>query len=282
MEAIITLNNIEKSFGEKQVLKKLNLSVSKGEIFGLLGPSGAGKTTIIKILTGQIKPTSGEATILGTNTRYINDKVYAKIGMVLDNSGLYSRLSCYDNLLMFSSIYGIDKKKIKEVLKKVELSEAIRKPVSKLSKGMVQRLVLARAIMHKPELLFLDEPTSGIDPATCLKIHQLLLELKESGTTIFLTTHNMEEASKLCDHIALLNEGEVVEYGEPDALCRKYNEDKKITILLKNGQLVTLQNGAASSKQIYEYFASEEVESIHSSEPNLETVFIALTGKELS
>jgi ABC-2 type transport system ATP-binding protein len=282
METIIALNNVEKSFGEKQVLKKLNLSVSKGEIFGLLGPSGAGKTTIIKILTGQIKPTSGEATILGTNTRYIDDKTYAKIGMVLDNSGLYSRLSCYDNLLMFSSIYGIDKKEIKEVLKKVELLEAIKRPVSKLSKGMVQRLVLARAIMHKPELLFLDEPTSGIDPATCLKIHQLLLELKESGTTIFLTTHNMEEASKLCDHIALLNEGEVVEYGEPDALCRKYNEDKKINILLKSGQLITLKNDAASSKQIYEYFVSEEVESIHSSEPNLETVFLALTGKELS
>lgn len=277
----IKIKNIVKAFQEKTVLKDISLTIEKGEIFGLLGPSGAGKTTLIKILTGQLKADKGTADLLGMKCNQLDKKDYTKIGMVLDNSGLYERLSCYDNLKIFTKIYGLQASKIKEVLEHVGLQEATKTVTGKLSKGMRQRLVLARAIIHEPELLFLDEPTSGLDPATAKNIHELLFELKEKGTTIFLTTHNMEEAAKLCDHIALLNEGVIVEYGVPDEICRKYNVENIITILCKDGKLITLQNSKTNAGQIAEVFEHDNVEAIHSSEPNLETVFMSLTGRRL-
>jgi ABC-2 type transport system ATP-binding protein len=275
------MKNIKKDFGPKTVLHDINCYIEKGEIFGLLGPSGAGKTTIIKILTGQIQKTSGEAALFSVNTDKLTDEVYSKIGMVLDIQGLYTRLTCYDNLAIFAEIYQINKKRIFKVLEKVRLADDAKKIVSKLSKGMTQRLVIARAILHYPEILFLDEPTSGLDPATSLEIHKIIFELREGGSTIFLTTHNMEEASVLCDNVALLNEGNIVEYGHPDAICRKYNDVNSIKILLKNGEKITLPNNNHSSEQIALYFRENNVEAIHSTEPNLETVFISLTGREL-
>ena len=281
VESVITMKNVQKVFGKNTALKDVSCNVHKGEIFGLLGPSGSGKTTIIKILTGQMKATSGETTVFSTPTVKITEDIYNKIGIVADNSGLYTRLSCYDNLKIFAKIYGVDKEQIHAVLEKVELQDALKKSASKLSKGMAQRIVLARAILHQPKLLFLDEPTSGLDPATSKKIHQLIFEMREAGTTIFLTTHNMEEATTLCDNIALLNDGVIIEYGNPKEICRKYNADKKISILLKSGELLEIPNSGEQAKQIAQLFENDLVESIHSSEPNLESVFIQLTGRKL-
>lgn len=277
----IVTEHIAMSFQDMVVLKDINIIIKAGEIFGLLGPSGAGKTTLIKILTGQIKQSSGTAIILGKDNRMIPGEVYTKLGMVLDNIGLYERLSCYDNLLLFARLYGITKANITSVLEKVGLMDAARRPVSKLSKGMRQRLAFARAIMHEPEILFLDEPTSGLDPATAAYIHQLIIEEKEKGATIFLTTHNMEEATKLCDNVALLNQGELVEYGRPKDICRKFNHQNMIQILLKNGENYELRNDASSADRIRDYFLENMVESIHSTEPNLETVFMEITGRGL-
>jgi ABC-2 type transport system ATP-binding protein len=275
----IVTDHITMSFGENTVLQNISLTIGEGEIFGLLGPSGAGKTTLIKLLTGQLKQVGGTAQVLGMDNRAITSEGYAKIGMVLDNTGLYERLTCRDNLALFTEIYGIPKTNIDLVLKKVDLADAAKRPVHKLSKGMKQRLALARAIMHGPELLFLDEPTSGLDPATATYIHQLILEERAKGTAIFLTTHNMEEATKLCDNVALLNKGEIVEYGCPKEICRKHNNQNKIQILLKSGETFLLQNDASSAEMISNYFKENAVESIHSSEPNLETVFMELTGR---
>jgi ABC-2 type transport system ATP-binding protein len=276
----IVTDHITMSFGENTVLQNISLTIGEGEIFGLLGPSGAGKTTLIKLLTGQLKQVGGTAQVLGMDNRAITSEGYAKIGMVLDNTGLYERLTCRDNLALFTEIYGIPKTNIDLVLKKVDLADAAKRPVHKLSKGMKQRLALARAIMHGPELLFLDEPTSGLDPATATYIHQLILEERAKGTAIFLTTHNMEEATKLCDNVALLNKGEIVEYGCPKEICRKHNNQNKIQILLKSGETFLLQNDASSAELISNYFKENAVESIHSSEPNLETVFMELTGRK--
>lgn len=276
----VEMKNVSKAFNGKVVLSDISFSVSKSEIFGLLGPSGAGKTTIIKILTGQIVASDGDAIILGADAKRITDEIYSKIGMVLDDQGLYERLSCYFNLKMFTEIYHIDKANIEQVLEQVGLTDAMKTPAGKLSKGMKQRLVFARAIMHKPQLLFLDEPTSGLDPATALEIHKLIFDLRNSGTTIFLTTHNMAEATKLCDNVALLNDGKIVEYGVPDEICRKYNPKKVISVLLKDGRILELPNDSTSSCKMAELFEKDSVESIHSSEPNLETVFIQLTGRE--
>ena len=277
----IVIHNISKSFNEKCVLEEVNLKIEEGEIFGLLGPSGAGKTTLIKILTGQLKPDRGEGTIFGKSCSRLDREDYKMIGMVLDNSGLYDRLSCYDNMLLMARIYGVDKNRIGELLKRVGLEDAAKKAVEKLSKGMRQRLVLARAMLHRPKLLFLDEPTSGLDPAVTQTIHRLLQELKQEGTTIFLTTHNMDEAYRLCDHAALLNDGRIVEYGVPEELGRKYNTQNIITILCKDKSMVELKNTKDNAGRIMEYFQEECVESIHSSEPNLETVFMELTGRRL-
>lgn len=281
MSNCIEMKQVSKDFGTTTVLNKINICVKEGEIFGLLGPSGAGKTTIIKILTGQLPISAGEANIFGVSCSHITDSIYSKIGMVLDNQGLYERLTCYDNLKMFTDIYHINKKAVHDTLEQVGLQEAIKKPVNKLSKGMKQRLVLARAMMHHPKLLFLDEPTSGLDPTTASDIHELIESLRENGTTVFLNTHNMAEATKLCDQIGLLHKGNIIELGSPEEICRKHNSKKSIYILLKNGETVELPNDNTISETVANYFRQDSIESIHSSEPNLETVFINLTGRKL-
>ena len=278
---MIEMKGIKKTFGTKVALDDIHFSAAKGEIFGLLGPSGAGKTTIIRILTGQIHADEGESVLFGENTKKLSEQLYGKIGMVLDNSGLYTRLTCYDNLIMYCQIYGIHKEEIDRVLDEVELTEARKRPVSKLSKGMIQRLILARAIIHKPQILFLDEPTSGLDPATAYKIHHLIFELRKNGTTIFLTTHNMEEASLMCDHVILLNDGKIVEYGVPDELCRKYNKSKSVKMMITGKGMIELPNDGSAAGEISEYFQNNLVETIHSGEPNLEAVFLKLTGRRL-
>ena len=278
-ECCIECRDIEMNFGENAVLCGISLKLRKGEIFGLLGPSGAGKTTLIKILTGQLKQKGGQALLFGRDTGGLNSCDYTKIGMVLDNSGLYERLTCRDNLALFAQIYRISSLRIQEALKLVGLEDAAKRPVNKLSKGMRQRLVLARAVLHNPEVLFLDEPSSGLDPAAVGEIHRLILEQRDRGTTIFLTTHNMEEAAKLCDNVALLNQGSIVEYGRPGDICLRYNRQKQVRILLRTKEEVVLANSRESAPRISSYFLEEQVDSIHSTEPNLETVFLELTGR---
>lgn len=276
----IEVMHVSKAFGPKEVLKDISFTVSAGEIFGLLGPSGAGKTTLIKILTGQLNYT-GSAIVMEKSCDRLGREIYSDLGMMLDNSGIYDRLSCLDNMLLFAKLHSVPKKNVTELLTRVGLKD-VKAAAGKLSKGMKQRLVLARALLHQPKILFLDEPTSGLDPATSAEIHKLLLEFRDAGTTIFLTTHNMEEAYKLCDNIALLNEGNIVEYGTPGDLCRKYNRENTVTILCRDGRSFTYANQPSSADIIKGFFTEDNVETIHSSEPNLETVFMTLTGKELN
>ena len=278
----IRINHISKKFGSEIVLKDLEAVLQKGEILGFLGPSGAGKTTTIKILTGQLKPTSGDAYILGIHVKNIDETIYEQIGIVTDQSGIYERLSVYDNLKYFAKILKVDQARIDELLQRVGLFDYKKKPAGKLSKGQTQRLILARAILHKPRVLFLDEPTSGLDPSTAVSIHRLLMELKNEGMAIFLTTHNMEEATKLCDHVALLNEGRVVECGEPDEICRKYNHQKTLMLHLYNGTDLILGHDRSGLEEMMQYLERGELETIHSSEPDLETVFMELTGRGLN
>ena len=274
------IKNVKHYFGEKEVLKGINLDIKAGEIFGLLGPSGAGKTTLINLLTGQIKHTEGEIEVSGKNIVDFKGTDYQKIGIMMDSFGLYDRLNCYDNLKFFCKINGVSEKKIGEVMELVSLKGAEKTLAMNLSKGMRSRLLLARVLLGSPEILFLDEPTSGLDPATTESIHQLIREEREKGTTIFLTTHNMVEAETLCDNIALLNEGKLVEYGCPVEICRKYNHQKKILIHLTDGQDEELSYNEEGAALLQKYMAEEKLETIHSTEPNLETVFMELTGRK--
>ncbi|MCL2357853.1 MAG: ABC transporter ATP-binding protein [Defluviitaleaceae bacterium] len=221
---MISMSNIVKTFGRQTVLSDISFEADRGEIFGLLGRSGAGKTTIINILTNQLKPDSGSHKIgVGLN----------ETGIMSDEDGLYDRLSCLDNLQVFATIYGMPGKKSEEALEKVGLGDSANKAVSQLSKGMRQRLALARAILHNPKVLFLDEPTSGLDPNTAQGIHRLILGLKKQGTTVFLTTHNMDEAVKLCDRALLLHKGKIVEQGVPTEICERHDAVKTVPDLEK-------------------------------------------------
>jgi len=216
---MISMNNIVKVFGTQTVLSDVTFETKENEIFGLLGPSGAGKTTIINILTNQLTPSSGSHKI-GVNSH--------ETGLMLDEDGLYDRLSCLDNLYVFADIYGISHNEAKKALKQVGLEQAVNKAVSQLSRGMRQRLALARAILHKPKVLFLDEPTSALDPNTAQGIHKLIQGIKEQGTTIFLTTHNMEEAVRLCDRVILMYKGRIVEQGAPAEICERHDSFKTV------------------------------------------------------
>lgn len=278
---VICIRELKHCFGEKQVLKNINLEIEEGEIFGLLGPSGAGKTTLINLLTGQLRQTDGYCQMFGKETEKMRGKDYLELGIMMDSFGLYERMNCYDNLKFYRMLDGKKADGIEDVLEKVGLGKAGKTAAMNLSKGMRNRLAFARAIMRQPKILFLDEPTSGLDPMTIEAIHDMILEEKKKGTTIFLTTHNMHEAQKLCDHIALLNEGEIVEYGAPEEICRKYNHQKKILLHLKNGEEIELLHMKESGALLAAYFESEQVETIHSTEPNLETVFMELTGRGL-
>lgn len=277
----VTVKNLSHSYADHQVLSDITFQVRRGEIFGLLGPSGAGKTTLIKILTGQLKQESGYAEILGRDVRDFGEPEYRQIGVMTDNFGLYERLSVYDNLSFYADIYRVSRDGIDDTLKSIGLYEGRGRAVSKLSKGMKNRLSLARALMNNASILFLDEPTSGLDPVTTREIHSVLVKQKEKGTTIFLTTHNMFEAESLCDHVALLHEGRIMEYGSPSDVCKKYDHLNKLKVLLKDGRQMVLENGSASALLMKEYLEKDMIEAVHSTEPTLETVFVELTGKGL-
>ncbi len=278
----VAAKNLSHRFCDNQVLKDVTFQVQKGEIFGLLGPSGAGKTTLIKILTGQLRQTDGYSEIFGCDTRKLGAPERKQIGTMMDNFGLYERLSVSDNLSFYADIYRVSRNTIPDVLKSIGLYEARHTAVSKLSKGMKSRLSLARALMNNAKLLFLDEPTAGLDPVTTREIHRILEEQKEKGTTIFLTTHNMFEAESICDKIALLSNGSLIEYGSPADICKKYNHLNKLRITLKGGKTVTLENASTSALAVKGYLENNMIEAIHSTEPTLETVFVELTGKGLN
>lgn len=278
---MISVTGISKSFGSKKVLDNVSFTVEDGEIFGLLGPSGAGKTTLIRVLTGQLRFESGDAMVMGKSVRSLKGKDKKQFGVMMDDFGLYDRLSCFQNLKVFADIYGVGKDAIMEVLKEVGLSDAANKSASELSKGMKERLRLARAMLARPTVLFLDEPTSGLDPQTANEIHDMILKRKEQGCIVFLTTHNMTEAEKLCDHLVLLNDGHIVESGAPKELCLRYDHQKRIEVQTKDGRFRDYSFGADVADELADLMRSGNLLTIHSKEPTLETVFMELTGRKL-
>ncbi len=273
---MITVEKITKRFGNKTALNQIQFNVDKGEIFGFLGPSGAGKTTLINILTGQLKADEGTTQLLGKDTKDLTPEDLARIGLVGDSSGYYEKLSLEKNLIVYAKIYGLPNSRVDEVLEQVGLLESKKTIAEKLSTGMRQRMFLARALLNRPELLFLDEPTSGLDPMTSKKIHRLLEELKAAGTTIFLTTHDMVEATEMCDRISLLNQGDLVEIGTPRDIIQKYNKEKRVKVIFRDHSEQVMAFEDLKDQDM------RQVELIHSMEPTLEDIFIQLTGEKLN
>lgn len=279
--ACLEMNGVRFAYNGAFALDGLTFSVARGEIFGFLGPSGSGKTTTIKLLTGQLKPKEGDIRLFDKDISQMPREEYNRIGVLSDNSGLYERLSVYDNLALFAELTRTDKKHVTPLLERVGLWDDAKKPASKLSRGMKQRLMLARAVLHTPDLLFLDEPTAALDPATMAQIHRMLLELNDAGTTIFLTTHRMEEADKLCDRVAFLNAGKLAAIGQPDDMKLQHAENE-ITALFKSGQTLTVSKDAQGLEAVrLALEKGDTLLSLHSKEPNLEEVFLRLTGRAL-
>lgn len=276
MTSMVVARNIVKTFGRKRALNSINFEIRKGEIFGFLGPSGSGKTTMINILTGQLLPDSGITQLLGKDSQDLHPTDLEKIGIVSDQSGFYEKLSLEKNLLLYAKLYGVNSNRVDELLDKVGLLASKKVLAERLSTGMKQRMLLARALINQPKILFLDEPTSGLDPTTSKSIHELLVQLKESGATIFLTTHDMNEATLLCDHLALLNKGKLIEQGSPADIIQKYNTNKRIKVIYKNRQERIFDFSELST------LATNDLISIHSCEPTLEEIFIRLTGEKLN
>lgn len=278
---VLSMNGVRMAFGDKVALDGLSFSVGTGEIFGFLGPSGAGKTTTIKLLTRQLVPSAGDIQMFGAELSTLPQDVYDRIGILSDNSGLYERLSVYENLAVFAELKGLPKSVIPEALASVGLEKDAKKPAKNLSRGMKQRLMLVRAVMHKPDLLFLDEPTASLDPGTTQQIHTLLRGLNKAGTTIFLTTHNMEEADRLCDRVAFLDHGHIVACDTPDALKLAYAKNE-IIARVQGGGSITVEKSVQGLQSLIGQIGTDTLLTLHSQEPNLEEIFLQLTGRDLS
>ena len=272
---MIRVENVSKSFGSKKALHQISFEIKEGEIFGFLGPSGSGKTTMINVLTGQLAADQGKTVLLGKNSQDLTSNDLEQIGIVSDGSGFYEKMSLYKNLLIYAKLYGLKSDRVNQVLQQVGLADAKDIIAEKLSTGMKQRMFLARALLNAPKILFLDEPTSGLDPTTSKMIHTLLQELKQAGTTIFLTTHDMHEATLLCNRLSLLNKGNLIEYGSPQDIIQKYHVDKKVHVVYNDGR-----------EQIVPFEELPQLDTtnlmvVHSCEPTLEEIFIRVTGEKL-
>jgi ABC-2 type transport system ATP-binding protein len=214
----IEVHSLTRDFNGLRAVDGISFTVEAGEIFGFLGPNGAGKTTTLRMLTGQLRPTSGTARVAGCDVVQQRDALKPQIGVVFEYQNIYERLSARDNLVFTARLYGVPKKRLIQVLEQVGLNERSRESVKKFSNGMKQRLLIARALLPEPKVLFLDEPTRGLDPHMARGIRQIISSLAETGTTIFLTTHYMEEADKLCSRVAILDQGRIMALDTPERL----------------------------------------------------------------
>jgi ABC-2 type transport system ATP-binding protein len=225
MYDIISLEHVNKDLSKRQILKDVTLAVKQGDIFGYLGPNGAGKTTTIRIILGLLTATSGEVSLLGQDVQV--DKVRKKIGFVLEADGLYDNLTAYENLLYYARLYDIPQpgQRVDKVLKQVGLADRSKDKVATYSKGMRQRLALARAIAPDPEVLVLDEPTAGVDPTGQIEIRQLMLDMiHKERKTILLSSHNLDEVQRICNRIALIHKGQIKLYGELEKFKREMGQ----------------------------------------------------------
>lgn len=226
-QAIIDIQDFVKTYkGKKEpAVKKLNLKIYNGEIFGLLGPNGAGKTTTISVLSGLINPTSGKIKISGFDLVNELNKIKTLVGVVSQDIALYDKLTAYENLYYFGRLYGIDKqtleKKIDHLLTRLGLIKSKKEKIKNLSGGMKRRINLLAGLLHNPKILYLDEPAAGVDVQTRTVIHEFLLELKTGGTTIIYTSHFLDDAQRLCDRISIIDYGEIITTGNPSELIKE-------------------------------------------------------------
>lgn len=280
---MINVNKLSFSYTDKPFLENISFDVSKGEIFGFLGPSGAGKSTLQKILTGIITNYNGGAVVNGVETKNHKNKFYEDIGVDFEFPSLYEKLTARQNLTYFGSLYSKKLRSTDEMLKKVGLYNDADKKISDYSKGMKSRLNFIKALLHNPEILFLDEPTSGLDPSNSRDMKNIILEEKAKGKTIILTTHNMEDATELCDRVAFIVDGKIRALDTPHHLIMSKGATKIQYTYFENGEKTEecLLSQTAENEKLSTLLKNNKILSIHSSEPTLNDIFMEVTGRML-
>lgn len=306
---IVTVTNLSKLYGEFVAVNDISFSIRKGEIYGFLGPNGAGKTTTINMMIGLARPTGGVININGVDAVKNVKKAQSIIGIVPDESNLYDEMDGFDNLCFCGALYGMRKavreKRARELLEQFDLAKVGKRPFKAYSKGMRRKLTIAAGIMHQPEILFLDEPTTGIDVESARQIRQLLITLKQSGTTVFITTHYIEDAERICDRIAFIVGGNIVAVGTIQELMESVSHGHTIELVtdsnleLYSDELQTLFSGctvkmgtdhtvsivsreAIPLLPVLQYLNDKGITVFEAKEvrPSLEDVFVKITGIE--
>lgn len=286
MQDLLTVHNLTFAYPKttRPAVKGLSFSIAPGEIFGFLGPSGAGKSTTQKILIGLLKDYQGMVSAFGRDLAAWKADYYERIGIAFEFPTHFLKLTAVENLTYFSALYQAQTEPPQKLLEAVGLGDDGLMPVSQYSKGMKNRLSLARALLHHPELLFLDEPTSGQDPVNARRIKELIKAQKQAGKTVFLTTHDMTVADELCDRVAFLVEGEIKLIDRPRDLKLRYGRPR-VRVETRAGDGLERQEfplaGLGHNPDFLELLRREQVQTIHTLEATLEEIFIQVTGREL-
>jgi fluoroquinolone transport system ATP-binding protein len=284
---MITVNSLAYTYksATAPAVRDLSFEVQPGEIFGFLGPSGAGKSTTQKVLIGLLREYQGRVSIFGRDLTEWGSDLYERIGVSFEVPNLYLKLSGLENLRYFGALYESQKRDPQELLERVDLGNDGKMLVSQYSKGMRNRLNVARALLHNPELLFMDEPTTGLDPVNARRIKDLIKEQRAAGKTVFLTTHDMTVADELCDRVAFIVDGQIKLIDSPRALKLQHGTpDVRVEYAL-NGTTATQEfpiDGLGDNAEFMALLRNSGIQTIHSTEATLETIFIDVTGRRLT
>ena len=281
----IDVSHISYSYGDTLAVDSVSFEVAAGEIFGLLGPNGAGKSTTVKMLTGQLRPSQGSIHILGMDSSVENTEIQARIGVCFEEKNLYSAMTGVENLKFFASLFGIKPLDPMPLLERVDLAARGGDKVSDYSKGMRQRLMMARALVNQPDVLFLDEPTDGLDPVSARTIQGIIREEAAGGTAVLLTTHDMYEADTLADRVAFINQGQILAMDAPESLKLQHGQRSvRIKARRADGQVEELAiplDGVDAAAKVQRAMAELDLVTIHTEEATLEDVFVAYAGRGL-
>ncbi len=272
------------SGSREPAIDKISFNVDRGEIFGFLGPSGAGKSTTQKILIGLLKGYEGNIEVLGKDLKSWKSDYYEQIGVSFELPNHYQKLTALENLQFFSSLYSVPTEEPIELLKMVNLAEDADRRVSQFSKGMQMRLTFVRSLLHNPQLIFLDEPTAGLDPSNARQIEEIILDLQRQGRTMFLTTHDMNVADKLCTRVAFIVSGRIVLIDTPRKLKIEKGDRQVQVEYRNNGKVNSCEfplDDLGQNQDFLDLLRNKRVETIHSKEATLEDIFVRVTGRKL-
>ena len=282
---MIKINDLKFSYTKDKFIEGVSFDVKKGEVFGFLGPSGAGKSTIQKIMIGLLPGYRGSVVVNGVEVRDHGNSFYEEIGVDFEYPSLYEKLTARENLDFFASLYSGEKFSTMELLEKVGLERDADKKVMEYSKGMKSRLSFIKSFIHKPKILFLDEPTSGLDPSNARVMKDMIKEQKMAGTTIIITTHNMEDAAELCDRVAFIVDGRIPLLDTPHQLMLQESA-KKVKYSYLDGdreiEIASTLDSLAEDGIFLDKIKRNELLTVHSGEPDLGDIFIKVTGRKLS